>query len=201
MIWRTAAAIVYIGLMHTAIVFEIGALRVASLAILVTLIHSTLPRRPITGVSWLLSLGLLTLLATFGQEMWLAFATPVLVHLAMFSAFAVTLRANETPLITRIAASMRGALPEDVVDYCRKLTIAWAALLGALTVLSIALPLMDDLVLWSYATNFGNYAAIAVLFAAEYGYRRRRFPQQAHLPFSDHLKRVMDIYPQVSRRS
>lgn len=200
MIWRATAAMIYIALMHTAIVLQIDSLRVASLAILVTLIHSALPRRPATLFSWVLSLALLGLLASFGQEMWLAFATPVLVHLAMFSAFATTLRPNETPLITRIAESMRGELPEDVVVYCRHLTIAWAVLLGVMTIVSIILPMLEDLVLWSYATNFGNYLAIAALFAAEYGYRRLRFPRHDHLSFRNHLKRVVATYPQASRR-
>ena len=200
MMWRAASAALYVVLMHTAIVADITWLRVVALAVLLTLIHSAMPFRIIAVASWTASMLGLAALHLWGIEMWLAYLTPFIVHVAMCALFATSLRPGQVPLISRIATTMRSDLTPEILTYCRRLTIAWAALFALLTVMSVVLPLLDDPVLWSFSANFGNYLAVAVLFAAEYGYRRLRFPQQQHLSFRAHLRQVLATYPQAARR-
>lgn len=142
----------------------------------------------------------------------LLLAPPAFVAVAGW-AFARTLRAGRVPLVGRIAAALDGvdwpALPAPVRAYTRRVTVAWASLLGGLAVVDAALALLavpggllarfgvapafaiaeTD---WSWFANIGDYAVIGGFMFAEYGYRRLRFPEQAQglLAFLQRMARL-----------
>jgi uncharacterized membrane protein len=135
--------------------------------------------------------------------------------------FARTLRAGRVPLVGRIAAALDGIawpeLPAPVRAYTRRVTLAWALLLGALASVDMALALLAvpgglfarlgvapafpvaeaD---WSWFANIGDYAVIGGFMLAEYGYRRLRFPAQAQ-GFLAFLQRMARLGPSFWREA
>lgn len=107
---------------------------------------------------------------------------PVATWLLLSLVFARTLRAGREPLVSRIARLCHGeALSPDMARYTRRVTVAWSAFLGAvatgLAVAALALPLET----WSLAASVGAPPLAAVMFAAEYAIRVRRFPDFEHV--------------------
>lgn len=199
---RCAAAVAYPLLAHAAALSGDG--RLAALAaldlVLLALAAPLLRARPAAWAAFAA--------AAFGAA-WLArgphallpllLAPPAFVAAAAW-AFARTLRGGRVPLVGHIAAALEGidwpAMPLPLRDYTRRVTCAWALLLGALAAVDLALALLavpggllarlgmapafgigeDD---WSWFANIGDYAVIGGFMLAEYGYRRLRFPVQA----------------------
>jgi uncharacterized membrane protein len=129
--------------------------------------------------------------------------------------FARTLREGEVPLITRIVAAIErrppGQLEPAILDYTRRLTAAWAALLAALALTNAVLALLavPDGVLarlghtpawaieraqWSWFANLIDYALIGLFFCAEFWWRQRRFPGRFR-SFGEFLRRMGGLGP------
>jgi uncharacterized membrane protein len=91
--------------------------------------------------------------------------------------FARSLHAGDTPLCTRLADRLHGPLTAAETRYTRQVTRAWALLLAAITVATLALYLLAPLAVWSAFDNFVVFPLIAAAFVAEYLIRRRVLPK------------------------
>lgn len=123
---------------------------------------------------------------------------PVAFVALVAAAFARTLREGRVPLVTRIAAALRGtapaALPPAEQGYARRVTLAWAVLLGALALADLWLALHATPEQWSWLANIGDYVVIAGFMALEFAWRRHRFPAQRE-GFAAFLRRMAALGP------
>lgn len=145
-----------------------------------------------------------------GKGLSLLLLPPVLLNGIMAWLFGRTLRQGETPLIERAARAMRGpgaVISPEVVAYARGVTQAWTGLFLALAAVDLALaafarpgglllaagfdpPVTVPISAWSLFANVLGYAFIALLFAAEFIVRGRRFPHQPYRGFMDFTRRL-----------
>lgn len=107
---------------------------------------------------------------------------PIFVYLAITWVFGSTLRPGGMPLIERIARMVdyKDGMPTEIVAYTRLLTWAWTIVPGTIALVSVMLAEFAPREIWSLFTNVLGYLALAVLFFAEYPYRRWRFPSTPH---------------------
>ena len=141
---------------------------------------------------------------------------PVVFVLAIAWVFARTLRPGATPLITRILMGIEGFATVDDVgadlrSYTRRLTAAWALVLGALALLNLLLALVaspDGLLeslgipspwpitqeQWSWFANILNYGVVGGFFIVEFAIRKRRFPGR-YKSFADFMRKMVALGP------
>ncbi len=143
--------------------------------------------KPFPWAVLLLSILLAAWLATIDLAKYVLYIPPIIIPLLVWSGFTRTLMPGQVPLITGIAEHVHGQLPPDIERYTRRMTILWAALLAGLSLWTALLSWLGSPMLWSLFTNFINYALVAVLFVAEFFYRRRRFPDFQQPPFREYL--------------
>lgn len=163
---------------HLAIVTQIPALQVLALFFLaVGVQYPALRRGSVLAWSGLLLLIVLSAWLAF-QDLakYVLYVPPILVPLLVWSGFVRTLMPGQVPLVTAIGQRVHGELPADIVHYTRRVTVLWAIVLGGLSLWAAALPWLGSALVWSWFSNFVNYALVALLFIAEFYYRRRRFP-------------------------
>jgi len=112
----------------------------------------------------------------------IAWVWPILGYLAVAWVFGHTLRPGRMPLIERIARRIDqgDAIPRELVRYTRLLTWAWTVVPLAIAIASVLLAQFATREVWSLFTNVLGYVALAVLFLAEYPYRRWRYPHTPH---------------------
>lgn len=129
--------------------------------------------------------------------------------------FGRTLRAGSVPLISRIVAALEGVPPAQLAPelrvYTRRLTAAWAWLLGLLAAVNLVLaliavpkgllasigvapPVQVSEAQWSWFANGLNYGILAAFFLLEYHYRKRHFPGR-YRNFADFLRRMARLGP------
>lgn len=145
-------------------------------------------------LAYLLLVALLYMLARSGGGRYALFLPPVLLPAVAAWFFGRSLRSGQVPLITRIARATRdGALPPELADYTRRVTLLWALALGGIGLLSLLLAVFAPMPLWSLFTNFINYLLLAALFPLEYLYRRIRYQHLPHTGFIGYLRDVSRI--------
>ncbi|MBL6751621.1 MAG: hypothetical protein ISP90_13930 [Nevskia sp.] len=127
--------------------------------------------------------GALLALQRMGGGRWVLFLPSVMLPALVLSAFAVSLLPGRVALVTRFARAMDGALSEEQVRYTRAVTWLWVVATAALLAVTLLLIAFASVQAWSVFANFISYSLIGLLFAAEYLYRRHRFPQHAHPDF------------------
>lgn len=157
---------------------------------------------------------LLGLLAARGEGLLALDALPILVNAALCALFASTLRHGREPLIARFIAILespeRLALPR-VAAYARRLTWAWALLLGAQAcVLGAILGLVPGGVFaalgatppaafaapgWRWYLHVGGYALVPLVLVLEYAYRRVHLRGVPHAPLPLFIARVVRRWP------
>jgi uncharacterized membrane protein len=146
-----------------------------------------------------------------GHGMALLFIPPVLINGFMAWVFGRTLTQGSTPLIERIVHAMHGAgsgtVTPEMLVYARHVTVFWAGLLSALTVVNLLLAALASpggllliagfspavtvpLEVWSLFANVLNYVIVAAAFVVEYAARVRRFPQQPYAGFVDFTRKL-----------
>jgi uncharacterized membrane protein len=213
-------AVAYPVLAHLAALLERPVLRTAAVAALAALVLLPLLRaKPVAGaVATLATLLAAVALARHGRLDLLLFLPPVLIPAFGAWLFGHTLASGRVPLIEQLVALIHGDGPIDpgVPAYARRLTLAWAVVMGALAAANLVLallatpggilpavgvapPVAVPLAWWSWLANVGGYLLLAVLFAAEYAYRRRRFPDQPYRNFADFASRVRAVGPRLAR--
>jgi uncharacterized membrane protein len=114
----------------------------------------------------------------------------VAINLLLLWFFARTLVPGREPLATAIARFVRGALAPEVERYTRNVTRAWCVFFAASAAVSIALAAFAPLAVWSLVANVLPGPLAIAMFAAEYAYRRRRFPAYEHVPPLALLRRL-----------
>jgi uncharacterized membrane protein len=119
------------------------------------------------------------------------FVPPLAVNLLLLWFFGRTLAPGREPLVTAIARLVRGRLDPEIERYTRHVTWAWCGFFAANAAVSAALAALAPLAAWSLYTNVLATPLFALMFAAEYAYRRRRFPALEHVPPFRLLERLL----------
>ena len=170
--------------LHLAIVRSSRVLMIVFLAIVLAglLAAAAQGRLPmwVAGVAALALAAFATLDAVTAVRV--AWIWPILGYLAIAWIFGHTLRPGRMPLIERIARRIDqgDAIPSELVRYTRILTWAWTVVPLAIALVSVLLAQFATREVWSLFTNILGYVALAVLFLAEYPYRRWRYPHTPH---------------------
>lgn len=211
----TVLGLSYPLLAHAAILTKSPKLIAASIAVLVLIILLPgLRRRRVAAWVLLVAAGL-GLLAITGREqaVLLLFLPPILINGFMAWIFGHTLLSGRLPLIERIIRILHGnaaSVDSDIAAYARRLTLLWAGLFivlsavnlalaalarpgGILLALGLRLPVTVALDTWSLFANVLNYLIVGAFFAAEYWFRRRRFPQQTYRGFLDFMRQLAGV--------
>lgn len=214
---RGLLVVAYLALAHAAGVDQNP--RFAALALIdivaLVLLSPLLRLRPWAwGVLALAGAGLARLAMTRYALTPLLLVPPAIVAFVGFS-FARTLVPGQVPLITRMVAAMDGLAPAqlepDLLRYTRRLTLAWALVLGTLVLFNLALaalavpegllatagwpspwPITEGQ--WAVAAHLGNYGLIAGFMLGEFRVRQRRFPGR-YTSFLHFLRRLAGLGP------
>ncbi|WP_181126620.1 ketosynthase [Xanthomonas arboricola] len=179
----------------------------------------------VAGRAWAWALAVLTLLGL--SALWhspyamLVLAAPPVVFtgwVAWF--FGRSLRRGRTPLITRIVEGLyrQAGMPitPEQYRYTRRLTLAWALLLCALTLVNLVLGLCAEpsgvLAQLGYASplpisdaraslfaNLLAYGVVGGFFVGEYLLRGRWFPQRPYRNLPDFLRQMARLGPEFWR--
>jgi uncharacterized membrane protein len=138
-------------------------------------------RHPRARWGWLAAALLLLAAATLElTPVWLAYAPPVLINLALAVSFGATLLSGREPIISRIARTERGVLEPDLAMYTRRLTFIWTVFFVAMAMVCAILVSYGLERAWAWFTGVGNYLLVAALFVGEWIYRQRRFAHYRH---------------------
>ncbi len=215
-----ALALAYPALAHGASILGSAALTIVS----VTVLTAAMIFRPLTeGRRWAwvaLPLAALVILGLWRIDAaaLVLFLPPVLLNVFLAWLFGHTLARGNMPLIERVVRLLQPpALPFEsgVIDYARRLTGLWTGLflvLGATSLVLAALatpgglletagirtPATVRLETWSLFANVLNYLIVAVVFLAEFAYRRRRFPGRPYRNLLDFFRRTAAIAPALA---
>jgi len=176
-------------------------------------------RSVIASIAWLVAAVLIAALALCGHGDITIDFMPVAVNAALCALFARTLARARTPLIALAIGAIEGparlALP-GVADYARRLTAAWAILLGAqaiaLAVLVVcAVP--DGLLAafghappfavggsgWRWFLHLGSYLGVIAFIVIEYAYRRWHLRHIPHASLATFLRNLALRWPALAR--
>ena len=104
---------------------------------------------------------------------------PVLISGTLLWGFARTLRPGREPIITAMARRVFQERDPEALRYTRHVTQLWSLFFLAMLLECLLLALFAPMELWSLFANLLNYLFIALLFLAEFVYRRLRFPQRS----------------------
>ncbi len=119
---------------------------------------------------------------------WVALLPQVAAYAFLFWFFARTLLPGREALITRVARSVHGALPEKIERYTRRVTVFWCAVFASMLVGSITLFVYTRLETWSLVANLLNFPLIAMAFVGEYLWRILRYPGFSHVSLAATLR-------------
>lgn len=86
-------------------------------------------------------------------------------------AFGATLRAGQTPLVSRLAVVVHGPLSPALARYTRQVTWAWTVYFSAMAVASLLLFWLAPIAVWSVFANLLGLPLLVLMFLAEYGVR------------------------------
>ncbi len=123
---------------------------------------------------------------------WAVFLPPAAMNLLLAWFFGRTLVPGRTPLVTSFARVVRGMspLPPELERYTRGVTWAWCVFFVATIAISAALAAFAPLAVWSLFANVLSPPLVAVMFAAEYAYRRHRLTGYEHVPLATIVRRL-----------
>jgi uncharacterized membrane protein len=193
---------------------------VAAFLLATLLLWPALRRRSIlAGALWLAIAFAIAALSVTGHGRIALDFMPVMVNAALCNLFARTLAHGHEPLIARVIAVLespaRLALP-CVADYARKLTLAWALLLGAqaavltililcavpdglLTAFGIKPPIEISGSLWRWYLHLGSYATVLAFLVIEYAYRRWHLRHIPHVSLPTFVTRLVRRWPALAQ--
>lgn len=168
-----AVLLAYPVLAHLAVVYHSRAMIFAALAVLVVNGLAPWIARPRWWTWPALAVGLVVAaaLAWLADGETVLYAAPIVIALAMAWLFGRTLMPGQQPLISRIAAAIRGPLPSVVARYTRAVTLFWTGLMLAMAVENLLLAVYASPVVWSACTNLVNYLLIGAVFLGEWLFR------------------------------
>lgn len=189
------APLLYAICVHAAVVTGFAGLRFAALVVLILNAFGPwlVRRRP---GAWIAASGLIAatwpVMNTVGAGAFL-YAAPVLICLALAWFFGRTLCAGRTPLITKLADTIRGPLPAPVRRYTRGVTVFWFAIMLTMALVDLSLALFASPEIWSLFANVVNYLIIAALFVLEWCVRQWAIGEYEHLGWRGYLKALRHI--------
>jgi uncharacterized membrane protein len=126
-----------------------------------------------------------------GNGLYVLFIPPIVLPLAMLLLCARSLRAGETPFISRIATIMRGEpLPDVLRVYTRHVTQLWCGVSAALALSAIVTAIWASAAIWSLATNFIHYIVLGAVFVLEFFYRRIKYAHLEPWGLMEYLRRL-----------
>ena len=85
--------------------------------------------------------------------------------------FATSLRCDHEPVVTGFARRMRRTMPDKVVRYTRRVTVAWGVFFAAQLAVSATLLLAAPVAVWSGFITVWNLPLVAAMGLAEFGCR------------------------------
>jgi len=223
-----ALLLAYPVLTHLAVHFHSLALTaVAAMVLLLAVLRG--PMQAGRGWAWVTAAAVTTLLVWSAlrtgrhDALFALYAAPVLIYLFLAWIFGRTLGNGGQPLISQMAAHLRGqtTLTEpELQRYTRQLTAVWTTLFlllagtnavlallaspdGVLELLGMASPWPLSPTLWSLFANFLSFGLVMLLFAAEFAYRRRRYPEHhaRYRGLLDFLNQLRTAMPALMRAS
>jgi len=109
---------------------------------------------------------------------WVYFLQHAGTNVMLAAVFGVTLGRGRQALCTRFAEVVHGSLAPEEVRYSRQVTLAWMLFFLAISLISSVLFFFVSIEVWSVFANFLSFPLILLMFAAEYGIRRRKLPHQ-----------------------
>jgi len=120
-------------------------------------------------------------------------STHACAYLIMFWYFARTLRAGRQPLITRLALSVHGSLPPEILAFTRRVTVAWCMFFAAQVAVSILLLAFAPFEIWSMFVNLLNLPLLVLMFVADYLYHSLRFPDHPRASIARILRAFAEV--------
>lgn len=192
---------------------QLAVLALAALALLV-LSGPLLHRRRWAWPALIVTALLLAVLARSAYALLPLLLVPVLFVALIAYWFARSLRPERVPLITRAISALYAAdsLSPRHREYGRRLTLAWALLLGGIALIDLTLALIavpDGLLAafgarapvqvshaqWSLFANFANYGLIGLFLLIEFQWRKRVFPERPYRNFAEFVRRMAALGP------
>jgi uncharacterized membrane protein len=169
--------------------------------------------------AWLLCLGAIFLLYCNGLIALALYAVPVAIDTFIAWLFGHTLLAGREPLIARIIRIVDGVEPltdPQVQRYARRLTLAWALLMGVLAAIATLLalfavpdgvlvtfglysPLALPLAWWGWFAHIINYLIVALFFLFEFAWRSHVLPQSRRRSLAQFVVRIAALWPALAR--
>lgn len=123
-------------------------------------------------------------------------------YASLLASFALTLRRGHTPLITAMAYKLHGAaIPDELIVYTRRVTIAWCCFFAAQLCTSVLLFCLAPLTVWSFFVNVLDIPLVATMYAAEYAIRIRVLRDPPRHSFSAIFQMVGDCVKHSSPAS
>ncbi|HEY8538231.1 MAG TPA: hypothetical protein VIL28_05145 [Steroidobacteraceae bacterium] len=181
-------------LAHLAVVFQEPRLQWAALVWLsaISLWGALASRRIWAWSALAVSAFVLYVLVLAGGGLYALYVPPAAIPAAFLIVFARSLRPGETPMINRIAETLRGEpLPPALQIYARQVTQVWCVVFVAMFVSAIACAAWATPELWSIMTNFVHYIVLAAVFVLEFAYRRHRFRDLENWGLLEYLRRLV----------
>lgn len=111
-----------------------------------------------------------------------------LINAGLLIFFGASLLPGRQALITALALRIDPHLPEPMIRYSRRVTIAWTIFFAAQLVISLALFVLAPLAVWSLFVNVLNGPLIVMMFLCEYGYRHLHFRHYRHASIADMVR-------------
>lgn len=96
-------------------------------------------------------------------------------YLTLLAWFATSLRPGQEPVVTHLARRVRQTMPDSVVRYTRRVTVAWCVFFLTQLLGSATLLIAGPLTAWSTFVTMLNGPLIAAMVLGEFGLRRALF--------------------------
>lgn len=106
--------------------------------------------------------------------------------------FMQTLYGGRTPIITSIARTIHPDMPEGVVRYTRKVTIAWSIFFALQVLVSLMIFALASIETWSLFANVLNWPMIITMFVGEYACRKHFNPDFQHASIRESISAYMN---------
>jgi len=179
-------------LVHLAVWFDLPGLEFLALFFLILrlLLPGLKRHRLLTWGLFLVVLAALCAVSYLDITIYFLYLPPVLISLLFFSVFLHSLLPKHVPLVTAIGERARGPLSAEMRSYTWSVTLIWTVFFALMALWSALLPWLASVEIWSLFTNFVNYILVALLFTAEFMYRKWRFQEHDHPGFIDYFKIV-----------
>lgn len=118
-------------------------------------------------------------------------------YLILLWYFGRTLRGGDKSLITRLALSVHGSLPPDMMAYTRRVTLAWCTFFASQVLVSALLLAFASFETWSMFVNLLNLPLLGLMFIGDHLYRALRFPDHPRAS----IPRILRAFAEVTSGS